>query len=65
VRRYHTTDWIAEAEGKGVLTSDEAKALKEVKDLVEKVIAVDHFDAADITGLRSNSNAKRESVAAE
>jgi acyl-CoA dehydrogenase len=65
VRRYHTTDWIAEAESKGVLTSDEAKALKEVKTLVEKVIAVDHFDAADITGIRSNTNAKPESVAAE
>jgi acyl-CoA dehydrogenase len=46
VRRYHNNDWVAEAEAKGVLSPDEARALAELRDLVARVIAVDDFDAA-------------------
>jgi acyl-CoA dehydrogenase len=48
VRRYHGIDWIAEAEAKGVLTGAEAKLLKEVEELTARVIAVDHFDPAEV-----------------
>ena len=69
VRRYFTTDWIAEAEGKGILTGEEAKALREVNALVDKVIAVDDFDAADIvpgaSKAKAEPKAKAESVTAE
>ncbi len=44
VRRSHASDWIADAEAKDILTSTEAKALRETRDLVAKVIAVDDFD---------------------
>jgi len=43
VRRTHTNDWIADARDKGVLTSEEADALSQVRKLVERVIAVDDF----------------------
>jgi len=43
VRRFHNNDWIAEAEKKGVLTESEARDLAELRDLVERVIAVDDF----------------------
>jgi acyl-CoA dehydrogenase len=45
VRRYHNNDWVAEAESKGVLSPEEARALAELRDLVARVIAVDEFDA--------------------
>jgi len=45
VQRFHNNDWIAEAEVKGVLTSDEAADLAELRDLMARVIAVDEFDA--------------------
>ncbi len=64
VRRTHTNDWIAEAEGKGILTAEEAKALQEVKALVDKVIAVDDFDPGDIIP-GTKPKTKPESVAAE
>lgn len=63
VRRYHTIDWIGEAEEKGILTVDEAKALKEVEELVEAVIAVDHFAPEEIT--RKAQEPDVGSVAAE
>ncbi|MEO1205660.1 MAG: acyl-CoA dehydrogenase [Pseudomonadota bacterium] len=44
VRRYHGEDWFAEAVNKGVITSQEADQLRELEQLVAKVIAVDHFD---------------------
>ena len=50
VRRYHTIDWIGEAEEKGVLTAEEANILKDVESLVETVIAVDHFSPEEVTG---------------
>jgi acyl-CoA dehydrogenase len=48
VHRYHNNDWIAEAERKGVITEEEARVLAEIRDLTARVIAVDHFDAADL-----------------
>ena len=48
VRRYHGIDWFADAVAKGVLTADEADQLREVERLVARVIAVDHFDPAEL-----------------
>jgi acyl-CoA dehydrogenase len=48
VRRYHGIDWFADAVGKGVLTAAESDQLREVERLVAKVIAVDHFDPAEL-----------------
>jgi acyl-CoA dehydrogenase len=48
VHRFYNNDWIEEAEKKGVITEDEARALAEVRDLTARVIAVDHFDAAEL-----------------
>jgi acyl-CoA dehydrogenase len=48
VRRYHGIDWFADAASKGVLTDAEAASLKEVEGLVARVIAVDHFDPAEL-----------------
>jgi acyl-CoA dehydrogenase len=48
VRRYHGVDWFADAVAKNVLTSAEAEQLREVERLVAKVIAVDHFDPAEL-----------------
>ena len=48
VRRYHGVDWFADAVAKSVLTEAEAAQLKEVEELVARVIAVDHFDPAEL-----------------
>jgi acyl-CoA dehydrogenase len=48
VRRYHGIDWFGDAVTKGVLTGAEAEQLREVERLVAKVIAVDHFDPAEL-----------------
>ena len=48
IRRYHGIDWIGEAVNKGVLTEGEAAVLKEAEELVARVIAVDHFDPAEV-----------------
>ena len=48
IRRTHTNDWIADAEKQNVITRDEAKALKELEELVARVIAVDHFDPGEV-----------------
>ena len=48
VRRYHGVDWFGEAVAKGVLTEAEGDQLREVERLVAKVIAVDHFDPAEL-----------------
>ena len=49
VHRFYNNDWIAEAETKGVITEDEARMLAEIRDLTARVIAVDHFDAAELS----------------
>lgn len=48
VQRYHGIDWFAQAVEKGVLTQAEADLLKEVEELVARVIAVDHFDPVEV-----------------
>ena len=48
VQRYHGKDWIGDAVNKDVLTADEAALLREVDDLTARVIAVDHFDPAEV-----------------
>jgi acyl-CoA dehydrogenase len=48
VRRYHDVDWIGDAVGKGVLSEAEGQQLREVEELTARVIAVDHFDPAEV-----------------
>ena len=48
VRRYHGIDWIGDAASKAVLTAEEAAQLREVEALTARVIAVDHFDPAEV-----------------
>jgi len=48
VRRYHGIDWLADAEKAGVLSKAEADQLREVEALTARVIAVDHFDPAEL-----------------
>jgi len=60
VRRFLGNDWVAEAVEKGVLTEEEAQLLRDTEKLVERVIAVDHFDPEEIVpqrGLGHNSRA--------
>jgi acyl-CoA dehydrogenase len=48
VRRYHGRDWIREAEVKGIIAAHEAKQLREAEELMQRVIAVDHFDPEEV-----------------
>ena len=48
VQRYHGKDWIGEAVTKGIITADEAKLMHEAEDLMQRVIAVDHFDPEEL-----------------
>ena len=48
VRRVHGIDWIGEATKLGILTNDEERLLREVESLTARVIAVDHFDPAEV-----------------
>jgi acyl-CoA dehydrogenase len=48
VRRYHGIDWFADAEAKGIISAAEADQLREVEQLVARVIAVDHFDPSEL-----------------
>jgi acyl-CoA dehydrogenase len=57
VQRYYNNDWIAEAERKGVVSQEEARSLAELRDLVARVIAVDHFVTSEISGRRAVSQA--------
>jgi len=58
VKRFHGHDWIAEAERKGVLTAEEAVALAEQRELVERVIAVDDFAADAVTPQKAETSAQ-------
>ena len=68
LRRYHGVDWIGEAMAKGIVTESEGQQLREVEALVARVIAVDHFDPAELkphyAGVGHNSRGA-ESAAAE
>ena len=48
MQRYHGNDWIADAQTKGVISAEEAVLLHEVEALTARVIAVDHFDPAEV-----------------
>jgi acyl-CoA dehydrogenase len=48
VRRVHGTDWIADATKIGIVSDEEARLLREVESLTARVIAVDHFDPAEV-----------------
>ena len=48
VRRVHGTDWIGEAAKLGILGDGEVLLLREVEELTQRVIAVDHFDPAEV-----------------
>jgi acyl-CoA dehydrogenase len=48
VKRFHGIDWIADALAKGVVSDGEARILREVEELTARVIAVDHFDPAEV-----------------
>ncbi len=48
IKRYHGVDWFADAQREGVLSNDEANQLRELEKLVARVIAVDHFDPAEV-----------------
>lgn len=67
IRRYHGIDWIADAVTKGVVTAAEGALLREVEELTARVIAVDHFDPAELkpnyVSLGHNSRASERSAA--
>jgi acyl-CoA dehydrogenase len=48
VRRVRGTDWVGDAAKLGVVSDDEARLLREVEALTARVIAVDHFDPAEV-----------------
>ena len=67
VRRFHGIDWLADAVEKNVLTKDEAQVLRDVDELTARVIAVDHFDPAEVkpnyVSLGHNSRAVQDAAA--
>jgi acyl-CoA dehydrogenase len=68
IRRYHGIDWIGDAQKKDVITESEAQLLRDVEALTARVIAVDHFDPAEIKPnfMTPGHNARTlKSVAAE
>ena len=48
IKRLHDRDWIRCAEEKGVLTTDEARELAILGDMVARVIAVDDFPTSEL-----------------
>jgi acyl-CoA dehydrogenase len=48
VKRYHGLDWIGDAMKKDIITESEAQLLRDVETLTARVIAVDHFDPAEV-----------------
>jgi len=48
VKRLHGRDWFGDAVREGVINEDEARLLREVEELTAQVIAVDHFDPAEV-----------------
>ncbi|MEE9588507.1 MAG: acyl-CoA dehydrogenase [Hyphomicrobiaceae bacterium] len=48
VHRYYDHDWIGEAIDHGIITADEARQLREIEELVGRVISVDDFDSEEL-----------------
>lgn len=65
VKRFHDRDWIKDAEAKGVLTSEEARALADLRDMVARVIAVDDFAAAELEREPHEETDQTQHIAAE
>jgi acyl-CoA dehydrogenase len=67
VRRYHGIDWIGEAVAKQVVTAEEGQLLRDAEALTERVIAVDHFDPAEVRPnyMTAGHNARAARAAAE
>ena len=65
VKRFHDRDWIKEAEAKGVLTPEEARALADLRDMVARVIAVDDFAAAELERKPHEETDQKQHIAAE
>jgi acyl-CoA dehydrogenase len=64
IRRYHGIDWIGEALQKGVVSGTEATLVREVEELTNRVIAVDHFDPEEVKPhYRTISNTTRRVAA--
>jgi acyl-CoA dehydrogenase len=54
IKMVYGVNWIEEAEKMGIFNREEADELKNLQDLVEKALAVDHFDPKEIeTGLNN------------
>ncbi|MEJ2227321.1 MAG: acyl-CoA dehydrogenase [Alphaproteobacteria bacterium] len=51
IRRFLGLDFIGEAVSAGIISEEEATGLREREALVSKVVAVDHFDVAEVTGI--------------
>ncbi len=64
LRRYHGTDWLAEAAEKNIITATEAHDLREVEALTAKVIAVDHFDPAELRPNYQTASVRSDSAMA-
>ena len=64
VSRFHGDDWFTEAVEKKIITPQEAEQLREVEELVNRVISVDHFDRQELKphyrSLQTNSAAAAE-----
>ena len=69
IRRFHGIDWINDAVRNGVLTESEGRLLREAETLTDRVIAVDHFDPAEVKphyiDIDHNSQAANGKAAAE
>ena len=50
IKRALGRDWLAEACSQGILTKQEAEQLREADKYIAKIVAVDDFDSAAITG---------------
>ncbi|MBO0753916.1 MAG: DUF1974 domain-containing protein, partial [Bradyrhizobiaceae bacterium] len=50
IRRALGRDWLADACSLGILTGEEADELREADKYAARIIAVDDFDPADVTG---------------
>ena len=48
IKRFHGVDWIGDAVKANIITESEGLLLREVEALTARVIAVDHFDPAEV-----------------
>ncbi|OGD32051.1 acyl-CoA dehydrogenase [Candidatus Azambacteria bacterium RIFCSPHIGHO2_02_FULL_52_12] len=48
VKRMYGVDWVGEAERQGILTKQEAIDVRELEELAERALSVDHFDPKEI-----------------